>query len=493
MKAAIVNFTGGRENWGCQATSEEMLRFCSDVIASFGPAEIALVPCLPRHVLDTVIERIHGKRIRHIYAAETPSAADLRFLERLVERRFGKMVDRVRSSDIVFFQGEGTMGPKPHFRGLRFFALPFLARHLWNKPVISLNQSFYAARPGDLEVAANIYRHFDVVALREAQSYALYRALGIGEPLLCPDLAFAARSRPQDGETRPVAEPYFCVTGSAAMDEYDLDSYVTLITTLARRSGLRPLLLYSKRDDARLLSAMHQAMPVAGFAAINSRRIASYRGVLPILRDARFVIGGRYHTAVTALAQRTPVILLPANTYKNEGLALLLGLRLPVFSILDHAAILAEAEDILDSGAARAGEIRQALCGVDARLAAFGDYLRRLITARLAPGAAAGGIPEMLTPDLALAAVTAGNAAIYAHVNAGRSHSLIGRWRGTHKQLGAWPLIKSQLKAKSLRRLKPYLSLTLNRRIYDLVPRIELTGKSGHAAGGGEATVDIPT
>jgi hypothetical protein len=187
------------------------------------------------------------------------------------------------------------------------------------------------------------------------------------------------------------------------------------------------------------------------------------------------------------------VILLPANTYKNEGLALLLGLRLPVFSILDHTAILAEAENILDSGLARACEIRHALRGIDARLATFGGYLRRFITARLAPGAATVGMPGILTPDLTLTAVTAGNAAIYAHVNAGRSHSLIGRWRGTHKQLGAWPLIKSQLKAKSLRKLKPYLSMTLNHRIYDSVPRIQLSGASGHIAAGGDAAADIAT
>ena len=72
MKAAIINFTGGRENWGCQATSDEMLRFCRGIIACWPQSEIMLVPCLPKHALDSFIERVHGKRIRRIFAADPP-------------------------------------------------------------------------------------------------------------------------------------------------------------------------------------------------------------------------------------------------------------------------------------------------------------------------------------------------------------------------------------------------------------------------------------
>ena len=477
MKAAIVNFTGGRENWGSQATSDEMLRFCSDVVTGRGPAEIVLVPLLPKHALDVVIEWLHGKRIKSIYATASPQSTDLRFLNRLVELRFGELVERVRTSDIVFFQGEGTMGPKVHFRGVRFFALPFLAKHYWKKPVVSLNQSFYAARPDDLRVAANIYRHFDVIALREAQSYALYRSLDIGQALLCPDLAFRVRCK--SGHENPLSAegPYFCATGSAAMDEYDLDSYITLITTVARQTNLRPVLLYSKQDDDRLLSAMARALPPTDYVVVNSRSISSYVKVLPILRDARFIIGGRYHAAVTALAQGTPVILLPANTHKNEGLGPLLGLHLPVYSTSDHAAIYTEVGNILRSRDAYTGKIRQALHGIDLRFATFGNYLRRFIANGYEDSDRTSRDADLtvLTSDHQLTAVANGNAAIYAHVNVGRSYDLIGRWRSMRKQLGAWHLVKSQLKARNLRKLKPYVSMALNHRIYDPVPHTFFT------------------
>ncbi len=464
MKVAIINFTGGRENWGCQATSDEMLRFCSEVFARAAPVEIALVPCLPKHALDTVIERVHGKRIRRIFAAECPRPSDLRFLEGLVERRFGTMIERVRTSDVVIFQGEGTMGPKVHFRGLRFFALPFLAKHLWRKPVVSLNQSFYAARPSDLAVAANIYRHFDIVALREGQSYALYRSLGIGQPLLCPDLAF--RAQPAEGARHHADQPYFCVTGSAAMDEYDLGAYATLIRDLAAATGLKPLLLYSKQDDSRLLTAVAEALPAGRYAAVNSKHMATYDAILPILRDAHFVIGGRYHTAVTALAQATPVILLPANTHKNEGLATMLGIDLPVHAIADGKAILAEAEALMRLGNGRGDAIRKGLARVAERQEAFAAHLARFI----AGGNREAAIDPLLTPDLPAATVKPQNAAIYAQVNAGRSHTLIGRLKGTQRQLGAWHLVRTQLKRRSLRKLKPYVSMAANRRIYDRGP-----------------------
>ena len=77
------------------------------------------------------------------------------------------MVDRVRSADVVLFQGEGTMGPSRYYENLRFFGLPFLASRLWKKPVISLNQSFVIDRDMDRAAAVNIFGRFEVVALRE--------------------------------------------------------------------------------------------------------------------------------------------------------------------------------------------------------------------------------------------------------------------------------------------------------------------------------------
>jgi hypothetical protein len=61
------------------------------------------VPLPPGCISDRFVQWRHGARIRAIYSDPNPSKQDLEFLERLASRRFGDMVDRVRSADVVLF------------------------------------------------------------------------------------------------------------------------------------------------------------------------------------------------------------------------------------------------------------------------------------------------------------------------------------------------------------------------------------------------------
>ena len=110
MGAAVLNFTGGRANWGCQATSIGLYRFLKHVLNPQGFTKIDTIPYPPSHLQDVWHQKIHGKRIRRILASQDPSLADLKFLEGLCRSRFRHYVDIVKNADVVFFQGEGTMG-----------------------------------------------------------------------------------------------------------------------------------------------------------------------------------------------------------------------------------------------------------------------------------------------------------------------------------------------------------------------------------------------
>jgi polysaccharide pyruvyl transferase WcaK-like protein len=328
MKVVIANFTG-EPNWGCQATSWE-LQFCREVLLPFAPTELTTVPNPPVHILDEFIERIHGNKSAEIFASPSASQCDLRFIEKIVDRRFGELAARVRDSDIVIFQGEGTMGPKRHFRGVRFFGLPFLAKQLWKKPVISLNQSFYAARPNDLQIARNVYKDMEVIALRESRSYSMCKAIGLEQAMLCPDMAFRARCGTDAEAAKWCGKKYFCISGSAALGQYRLEEYLSVLGEVARTHQIHPVFLHSKQKDSKLSVLAKKLLGEDHFDVISNSEYPSYTDVLPILRGAQFVIGGRYHTSVMALAQTTPVVLLPGNTYKTEGLGQLLGIDIPV-------------------------------------------------------------------------------------------------------------------------------------------------------------------
>jgi hypothetical protein len=73
------------------------------------------------------------------------------------------------------------------------------------------------------------------------------------------------------------------------------------------------------------------------------------------------VLGGPYHTAIRALAEGTPVIVLPGNTFKNEGLGTMLGFDILFNSGDDFAGIMAEADRLVHGGEPLRGQIRGAV------------------------------------------------------------------------------------------------------------------------------------
>jgi polysaccharide pyruvyl transferase WcaK-like protein len=461
MKVVIANFTGERPNWGCQATSWELHKFCREILLPLAPVELTTVPNPPVHILDEIIERTYGNKIAEIFASPSASQHDLRFIEKIVDRRFGELAARVRDSDIVIFQGEGTMGPKRHFRGVRFFGLPFLAKQLWKKPVISLNQSFYATRPNDLRIARNVYKDMEVIALRESRSYSMCKTIGLEQTILCPDMAFRARSGVDARATEWRGKKYFCISGSAALGQYRLEEYISLLGEIARRHRIHPVFLHSKRKDSKLATLAKKILGEGHFDVVSNLEYPNYTDVLPILRGAQFVIGGRYHTSVMALAQTTPVVLLPGNTYKTEGLGQLLGIDIPVAAPSDAKAIFKNASAIMADREKSVATIASGLSNIEDIMKAFGNYLQA-VTQQMhldRPMRSMPFLPPILVPPPR--ASSSKNSGIYTSTNLGRRSSV-------RKIMTKALHFRTYLNiARSFRSAKVFLLLACNRSLYD--------------------------
>ena len=118
---------------------------------------------------------------------------------------------------------------------------------------------------------------------------------------------------------------------------------------------------------------------------------------MPVLRGASFVIGGRYHAAISALSQGTPVVLLPAQTFKSAGIGPMLGLDLPVFDVRDATGILEYISQMLSQRDLRR-KIAVSVANLSQTYDAFGAYMREIIRAsgegrNLEP-------PALLTPPI---------------------------------------------------------------------------------------------
>lgn len=377
MKIALTNYTGGRSNWGCRATSIGLVDFLR---AECLPPDARLdtVPLPVAHEVDQLHEAVHGNRLRAIYATAQPSPADLDLLERLTRERFGTYFDIVRDADVVLFQGEGSIGPGNYLRNVRLFGLPFLASRKWKKPVLSLNQTIYAAGKGDRAVLASIFSGFDLVAVREAASYGFAKGMGLSDRLVCcPDMAFCEDRVSWDRPPGGVDREYFCVSGSAALKKLEERMIVHTVDEIAKATGLVPVLVHSRKQDREMMEAKF-----ASLRSVSADEMPDHRQLVSILAGAKFVFGGRYHTAVSALSQTTPVVLLPGNTFKSEGIADMIGVDFPVYSPSETSDIVAVSRDLV----VRQGEYRESISVGLSRIAgmqaAFAELLRRIMQER---------------------------------------------------------------------------------------------------------------
>ncbi len=357
MKAVIVNFTGGRENWGCQATSYNLYRFSKVVLQQFGLESLETVAFPPGCLLDIVQRERFGARIRNVLSDPNASETDLRWLESLVVSRFGRWTDRVRGADVVIFQGEGSIGPSRHFVQTRLFGLPYIAARLWKKPVISLNQTITLRNSADKSTLKNIYESFSLNAVREQASVDFCSEVGIDDILVCPDMAFCDLF--DLAEMKSGAPDYFCATGSAAFDTYNLDQYCDTLEEIASILRLGLKVLVSRPMDMPLYQQMSRRLGDR-VELVSSRQVPSFHDMLGIVRNAAFVIGGRYHTSISALSQLTPVILTPSNSHKSDGIGRLLGIDLPVYPANEREALIAKAQDLIRGREQAVNELKSA-------------------------------------------------------------------------------------------------------------------------------------
>lgn len=376
MKVCVLNYTGDRSNWGCQATSRNLVRFLREKLAGDGTPVIETVPLPLHHRLDDHTTAGHGERLRRIYAAPCSTLDDLAFLEDLARERFGDLCNTVADADLVVFQGEGSIGPRSYLGNARLFALPFLAARRWRRPVVAMNLTIYAADRSDIPVLANVFSAFDAVAVREARSYAFASDIGLDRVMLCPDMAFATSLSGEFDDARSAGQGTFVVSGSAASECFYPKRLLTAVRRIADTNGLMPVLIWSRKADRMMFQQAAAAFGDTPFKVLSSGDYPDFRQVLPVLREARFVLGGRYHTAVSALGEGTPVILLPGNTFKSEGLAPMLGLDLPVFRPGDVAGIVEAAGRILAAGEDLRDQISEAVSSLCDAQGAFGTYIR---------------------------------------------------------------------------------------------------------------------
>lgn len=373
-RIAIVNFTGFRQNWGCQATSWGLVHLLNRALDAETLPYLALVPLIIRHEIDRQIEQ---KSMQDIYDAIMnvcvggPSARkSLKYLEKLTVERYGKYAGQTKNSDLVVFQAEGTMTGTDFVRGARLLLLPFVAKHAWKKPVIAVNQTIFSCDTAFTECLVAAYNTFDLVAVRENISFDAARNAGIKNVIHIPDAAFF--TRPMAGPIDISAGRHFAISDTAWSGSETPHELFAIANRLKQETGLIPLIAVSTQEGKQLIDLARTYWGNDGFATVSSQ--LPYTVLAHTLQNCCFLLSGRYHMAIMAASVGTPVIQIPGNSYKNEGFSAMLGGLSPVRRFNDHNAIAKDAKEFMDSPHRAATDLREALKPVNARLQIAGDY-----------------------------------------------------------------------------------------------------------------------
>lgn len=393
-RVAIINFTGFRGNWGCQATSFELIKFIAGCFPDGTALKLDCVPLLP----GSRVDQSYDARLDEVFEAFSAVAAGdqgspLALLTQACEARYGFWADIVKAADLVVFQAEGSMGLGANFaRGPRLMLLPFVAKHAWGRRVISLNQTFYSHDARIRQNAAEAFGSFDFTAFREGASVSLARQCGVQNAAYVPDVAFL--SRPSGGKDLPSGD-YFAVSGSALKDPRRYDLILDQTRRIADATGLKPLIAVSR--DLQMKLKVLTGWRSGSYALVP--RGATYTHVTRYLGQTRFLLGGRYHMSIMAAAAGAPNIVLTGNSFKSEGLVSLLASPRPVFDFDETEAIVSAAVEAAEQQQAERAQVARQVSLIRQTLADAQDHLRAMINGQ-DPGPFRDALPEFsLTPE----------------------------------------------------------------------------------------------
>jgi polysaccharide pyruvyl transferase WcaK-like protein len=321
------------------------------VLDDQGRLEAVYVPLLKRRTVDKLVARFLGRPIERALANGRPTRRDVAALRLACRLCYGRYLPQVLRCRYAFFQAEGTMTGTEFCEGARLLLLPHVAKMVFGKPVISINQTVYSSNPGFRPILCSAYRSHDLVCVREPASLEFLHQLGLNGAMLVPDTAFLTPMSAEDPRTLLEPAPkdrYFCVSGSALMITGDVSpqGLAELIQSVYRRSGLTPVFLCSTIHD-RQFAEFVSGWPGRTFPLHRVAVERTYQQVARVLSGAEFLLSGRYHMSILAAVAQTPFVLLASNSYKNRGLAELLDYPLGVREFSDAGAVLSDVAYVL--------------------------------------------------------------------------------------------------------------------------------------------------
>jgi polysaccharide pyruvyl transferase WcaK-like protein len=233
-------------------------------------------------------------------------------------------LDRIRRSDVVVLNGEGSLY-RDNLSAIRELFLAWLAKKRLGVPTVFLNGMVHLTdvMPVLPAMVRKTFRVLDAIAVRDLYSLRnLEEYVPDVHATLIADSAFAIRPDAAR-ETASVHEvlvrlqgsPFFCFDPGAMPIDH----------TPTRRSALFELIVRLKRlaGQAVLVSSAPADQYIKAVAdetqSIYVDTLSDYEEFMALVQRAEFLVSGRYHNPILAAIVGCPSIALASSSHKVHG------------------------------------------------------------------------------------------------------------------------------------------------------------------------------
>jgi len=329
-KAVILNFTADSYHWGCYGTSMEIYYSLSEMGFYIDPVSVSVTHS---------VKPTPGK---------LSDFTDQQFFINFINNNHW-LISSLEAADIVVVNGEGTLHRLTEV-SLNLLYLIYIAKIAFEKPTFLINHSCFPF--GDRKVPSdtdteNIYKliieKLDHVVAREDYTNEIYNTLEVSNspgfdclPRFLERFDLTSSHDPQG---------YLLLSGGIALSPVNLDAILSICKTVIKAGYPVKFLTGAKSRNAPEDNKTSELLK-AELPALEVIEAASMEAWINAIRFSNYVLSGRFHHTVAALALGTPCSALSSNTPKIEGVMYTLNEK-KVIEELTETSLAETTENIL--------------------------------------------------------------------------------------------------------------------------------------------------
>jgi len=309
-KVVLLNYTGSESNWGCQATSSNLLSLIKKrPEISLEYIEIESKVSFYRRILNK-IRMILSFLIVHQKFTYFFSEF-FKFLHPLERENINKL----KNCDILILNGEGSL------HGFTSELIKFIQYLSYtsklDKEIITVNQSLHFDNKKAKKYLKEVYRYSRINFFREPISFENSVLLNIKHSYLVPDAAFLNCNLNSDElySSSKIPKKYILASGSILLTK-ESQSFFSLIDKLKNYYKYPVVFLASCEADKELKNLIKQHYNYEYLDNVD----VNFEQVQKIMMGAEFFISGRFHMNIFSACVGKLFIPFESNTEKMQGL-----------------------------------------------------------------------------------------------------------------------------------------------------------------------------